>query len=73
MCSYLNFPRLLAPYVAKTRPDWPGLTTRVIQSGPNKGAVMPHMVPVPPGPGYVPPALTPLGECLLGLRAFALA
>jgi hypothetical protein len=67
---YLNFGRLLAPYVAKTRPDWPGLTTRAIKTGARKGERVPHLVPVL-DPDYAPPALTELGERLLGLRTYS--
>lgn len=64
---YLNFPRLLAPYYAKTRSDWPGRRTRSIQSGPRKGEEVPHMVAVRTV-AYKRPRLTPLGERLLGSR-----
>ena len=67
---YLNFPKLLAPYLAKTRPEWPGVATRAIQSGPRKGEVVGHMVPVCDA-DYTPPPLTPLGERLLGLAAWS--
>jgi len=66
---YLNFPKLLAPYHAKARADWPGRTTRAIQSGPRKGEVVPHMVAVRTT-AYKRPRLTLLGERLLGLRAW---
>ena len=64
---YLNFPKMLAPYYAKTRADWPGRTTRLIQSGPRKGETVPHMVPVRTT-RYKRPHLTRLGKRLLGLR-----
>ena len=63
---FINFPHLLEGYIAKCRDDWPGLTTRVIQSGPKKGTVVRDIVPVP-DPHYVPPTLTPLGRALLGI------
>jgi Phytanoyl-CoA dioxygenase (PhyH) len=66
---YVNFHRMLVPYLAKTRPDWPGLTTRVVKSGPNKGMVLPDIVPVP-DPHYTPPKLSALGEKLLGLKTW---
>lgn len=70
---YQNFPeKQLGPYVAKTRPDWPGLSKRTLQSGPNKGKLVDHMVPVL-DPHYVPPPLTELGERLLGLQAWPAA
>ena len=57
----------LQNYVKKTRDDWPGLSTRVIQTGANKGKVIADLIPVP-DPDYRPPPLTRLGERLLGLR-----
>jgi len=57
----------LVPYLAKTKADWPGLTTRTVKSGPNKGMVLPDIVPVL-DPHYVPPKLSDVGEKLLGLK-----
>ena len=67
---FYNFPRHLMEYVNKTRPGWPGLTTRTIQSGAKKGTSVPHMVPIPlteSEPHYEPFAFTHLGQRLLGL------
>ena len=63
---YVNFDRMLAPYIAKTRRGYPGLTTRTIKSGERKGDVVADIVPVA-DPSYMPPRLTALGQRLLGL------
>lgn len=62
---YTNFLRFLQPYIDKTRPDWPGLTTRKIKSGARKGETVPDLVPVV-DPDYQPARLTWLGRRLLG-------
>ena len=62
---YVNFDRMLAPYIAKTRRGYPGLTTRTIKSGARKGDVVADIVPVAE-PSYMPPRLSALGERLLG-------
>jgi hypothetical protein len=59
---YKNFHRLLAPYIAKTRPGHPYLTTRTTK----KGVVLSDLVPTPPT-DYVKPVLDDLGERLLGV------
>ena len=60
---YVNFQRLLQPYIDKTRPGYPGLTKRIVKA---TGDVVDDIVPVPDRQ-YEPPPLTPLGERLLGL------
>ena len=62
---YVNFYRMLQPFIDKTRPGYAGLTVRAIKTGPNKGQVLDDIVPVP-DPNYVPPRLSALGERLLG-------
>ena len=62
---YVNFDRMLAPYIAKTRRGYPGLTTRTIKTGARKGEVVADIVPVA-DPGYTPPRLGALGQRLLG-------
>lgn len=62
---YLNFHRMIQPYIEKTRPGYAGLTVRVIKSGPNKGQVVDDIVPVVDA-NYRAPRLSPLGERLLG-------
>jgi hypothetical protein len=60
---YVNFDRMLQPYLSKTRRGYPGLTTRTIKSGARKGEVVADLVPVAaPCPAH----LSALGERLLG-------
>ena len=62
---YVNFDRMLQPYIAKTRRGYRGLTTRTIKTGKRKGNVVPDIVPVV-DPSYEPPRLSALGQRLLG-------
>ena len=62
---YVNFDRMLAPYIAKTRSGYPGLTKRTIKSGARKGDVVADIVPVA-DPSYMPTRLSVLGKRLLG-------
>ena len=64
---YKNYTRMLQPYVDKCVDGWPGVTTRIIKSGPRKGEVTAELLPVP-DPDYEAPPLTKLGEKLLGIR-----
>jgi hypothetical protein len=63
---YHNFIRFLQPYIDKTRPDHVGLTCRIVQTGASAGWLVPDLAPVP-DPHHRAPALTPLGQRLLGL------
>jgi hypothetical protein len=66
---YQNFINQLQKFADKTPPDYPGLTTRILQSGENKGTPVLHFEPVI-DPDYIPFQLTDLGERLLGLRSW---
>jgi hypothetical protein len=63
---YRNFLKLLQPYVDKTRPDYAGLTCRIVMSGQFEGWLVPDLAPVP-DPAHRPTPLTLLGKRLLGL------
>jgi hypothetical protein len=63
---FRNFHNCLVPYVRKTNPGWPGLTTRTLKNDLTRTVW--HFVPVL-DPNYVPYAgLTLLGKRLLGLE-----
>jgi hypothetical protein len=64
--QFLNFPKIVQGYVDKAEPWHEGISMRVVES---TGQLVPHMVPLVDA-HYRPPALTPLGERLLGLRAW---
>ena len=66
---YVNFHRMLEPYIRKTRPAYAGLTVRAIKSGLKKGQVVSDIVPVPDA-SYHPPQLSALGQRLLGAVAW---
>jgi hypothetical protein len=61
-----NFPKIMQRYVDKAEPWHEGISMRVIES---KGELVPYMVPLV-DPHYRAPALTPLGQRLLGLSAW---
>ena len=63
----MNYIKMVEKNAAKTRDDYPGLTTRVVGSGERKGEKVPHFEFVA-DPEYTAPTLTPLGKRLAGLE-----
>jgi hypothetical protein len=64
---HMNYIRMVENNAAKTRDDYPGLTTRVVGSGKRKGEEVPHFEFVA-DPEYTAPTLTLLGKRLAGLE-----
>jgi hypothetical protein len=64
---HMNYIKMVENNAAKTRDDYPGLTTRVVGSGTRKGEKVPHFEFVA-DPEYTAPTLTLLGKRLAGLE-----